>query len=230
LGGDAQQARSSPAPSTANEFSRYPPGVLLFDQLVFPWINDFVLGRAMDPVRAEVVGGARGHVLEIGAGTGLNARHYPNDAKVSAIEPSAGMRRRAEARLRDPAVRAAIRTINGRAEELPFDAGSFDAVVLTFVLCSVKDLTRTLAEVRRVLAPGGTLRLVEHVKSPDPRTASLQTRLRPLWMAVLGGCDPTREIARDLDRAGFDTSGLRAIDLPLPRLARAGVIGEAIRP
>lgn len=202
----------------------------LLDQLVFPWINDLVLGRAMDPVRAEVVGGARGRVLEIGAGSGLNARHYPDNANVSAIEPSAGMRRRAEARLRDPSVRAAIRVEDGRVEELPFDAGSFDAVVFTFVLCSVKDLTRALAEVRRVLAPGGTLRLVEHVKSPDPFIASLQTRLRPVWMTLLGGCDPTREIARDLDRAGFDTTGIRAIDLPLPRLARAGVIGEAIRP
>jgi ubiquinone/menaquinone biosynthesis C-methylase UbiE len=102
-------------------------------------------------------------------------------------------------------------------------------VVLTFVLCSVKDLGAALAEVRRVLAPGGAVRLVEHVKSPDPSTAAWQARLRPIWMTLLGGCDPTRDIARDLERAGFDTSGLRPVDLPLPRLARAGVIGEAVR-
>jgi SAM-dependent methyltransferase len=194
----------------------YPMGVQLLDQLVFPWINDFVLGRVMEPVRAEVVGGAHGHILEIGAGSGLNARHYADDARVYAVEPSAGMRRRADERLRDPRVRAAIRVEDGRAEELPFDAGRFDAVVLTFVLCSVKDLGRALAEVRRVLAPGGALRLVEHVKSPEPTTAFLQTTLRPVWMTLLG--------------AGFDTSGVRSIELPLPRLARAGVIGEAIRP
>lgn len=201
----------------------------LLDQLLFPRINDFVLGASMDPVRAEVVGGVTGSILEIGAGTGLNARHYPAGARVFAIEPSEGMRRRAEERLRDPSIRAAIRVEDGRVEALPFDAGSFDAVVLTFVLCSVKDLRGALTEIRRVLRPGGVLRLVEHVKSPDRSTAAWQMRLRPVWMTLLGGCDPTHEIALDLERAGFDASGLRRVDLPLPRLARAGVIGAALR-
>jgi ubiquinone/menaquinone biosynthesis C-methylase UbiE len=202
----------------------------LLDQLLFPLINDLVLGPRMDPVRAEVVADVRGHILEIGAGTGLNARHYPAGAKVFAIEPSPGMRKRADARLRDPQIRAAIRVEDGRAESLPFDAATFDAVVITFVLCSVKDLNAAIAEIRRVLRPGGALHLVEHIKSPDPSIAAWQTRLRPIWMTLLGGCDPTREIARDLDRAGFDITPLRPLDLPLPRLARAGLIGSAIRP
>lgn len=202
----------------------------LLDQYVFPRINDFVLGSAVDPIRAEVASGARGAILEIGAGSGLNARHYPAGVRVSGVEPSEGMRARARVRVQSPAVRAAVRIEDGRAEALPFDAGSFDTVVFTFVLCSVKDVADVLAEARRVLRPGGALRLAEHVKSPDRSIAAWQTRLRPVWMTLLGGCDPTREIKLDLERAGFDPSGVRNVDLPLPRLARAGVIGEAIRP
>ncbi|HLM73627.1 MAG TPA: class I SAM-dependent methyltransferase, partial [Polyangiaceae bacterium] len=155
-----------------------------FDQNVFPRINDFALGSEVDSLRAAVAGGARGRILEIGAGTGLNARHYPVGAEVVAIEPSEGMRRRAHERLKSPNIRASIDLRDGRVEALPFDAASFDAVVITFVLCSVKNIGIALGEVRRVLRPGGELRLVEHVKSPDPGVARWQRRVRPVWMML----------------------------------------------
>lgn len=199
------------------------------DQHVFPLVNDAILGASMDRIRAEVASGAHGSVLEIGAGTGLNARHYPADARVRGIEPSAGMRGRAADRLHAPSVRASVQIEDGRAEALPFDAGSFDCVLFTFVLCSVKDVSSVLREARRVLRPGGALRLVEHVKSPNASIAAWQSRLRPLWMTLLGGCDPTREVRLDLERSGFDVAGVRSVELPLPRLASAGILGEAIR-
>lgn len=209
--------------------SSYRRLVSFLDRNVFPRINDFALGPEVDPFRAAVAGGARGRILEIGAGTGLNARHYPEGAEVIAVEPSEGMRRRARDRLRSPHIRASIDIIDGRVEALPFDAGSFDAVVLTFVLCSVKDIGVSLREIRRVLRPGGELRLVEHVVSPDPGLARWQRRLRPLWMTLLGGCDPCRDIEADLKRAEFTTEGIESVKLPLPKLARAGLIGSAIR-
>jgi SAM-dependent methyltransferase len=200
-----------------------------FDQNVFPRINDFALGSEVDSIRAEVAGGARGRILEIGAGTGLNARHYPAGSEVVAVEPSEGMRRRARDRLHKEDVRGSIELLDGRVEALPFDAASFDVVVLTFVLCSVGDLEVALGQIRRVLRPGGELRLVEHIKSPDPGIARWQRRVRPVWMMLLGGCDPCRDVESGLKRADFDTKGLRGIKLPLPKLARAGLIGAAIR-
>ncbi len=202
----------------------------LLDRHFFPHINDFILGRpAVSNLRERVVGGARGRILEIGAGTGLNARFYSEDADVIAIEPSEGMRARAERRALKENVRARLSFQDARAERLPFDSESFDAVVITFVLCSVKNLEASLLEARRVLKRGGELRLVEHVKSPEPRTARLQSQLRPIWMTVFGGCDPVRDIRDALMRLDFDVSAVNTIDLPLPRLASAGVIGSAIR-
>lgn len=202
----------------------------LLDRHFFPHINDFILGRAVvSNLRERVVGGARGRILEIGAGTGLNARFYSEDADVIAIEPSEGMRLRAERRARKENVRARLSFQDARAERLPFDSESFDAVVITFVLCSVKNLEASLLEARRVLKRGGELRLVEHVRSPEPRMARLQSQLRPIWMTVFGGCDPVRDIREALMKLDFDVSAVNTIDLPLPRLAAAGVIGNAIR-
>jgi SAM-dependent methyltransferase len=202
----------------------------LLDRYVFPHINDFVLGKSVVDLRRRVAGAAEGHVLEIGAGTGLNFDSYRDGVSVVAIEPAEGMRLRAGARARGAGVRAQITVVDGNAQALPFDAAAFDAVVATFVLCSVRALDGALAEAHRVLRPGGRLHLVEHVKNPDPRIARWQDRGRPVWQTLLGGCDPTRDIAAALDHAGFDTGGLQRLDLPLPWLAKAGIIGSFERP
>jgi ubiquinone/menaquinone biosynthesis C-methylase UbiE len=204
--------------------------VKLLDDIVFPWVNDLALGPAVDSLRARVAGEARGRVLEIGAGTGLNFRHYPRDAEVTAVEPAEAMFARAARRAQAGEVRAPIALQRGRASALDFDGASFDAVVVTFVLCSVKNLDAALREVRRVLRPGGTLHLIEHVVSPDRNVARFQRRVRPVWGVLLGGCDPTRDIAATIERAGFDTEGLRSVELPLPFVIRAGILGSAVRP
>lgn len=194
---------------------------------IFPWINDFALGKSMDPFRARVASGARGRVLELAAGSGLNFRHYPPSVEVTAIEPAAGMRVRAgERRARAAAI---IAVLDGRAESLPFDAGSFDTVLVTFALCSVKDLGGTLREARRVLREGGELRLVEHVKSPNPRVERLQRGLEPVWKWAFGGCSLLRDVSGELAAVGFEVGALEPIELPLPLPARAGLIGAAIK-
>lgn len=201
----------------------------ILDDVVFPWINDIALGRAVEGLRASVAGPAEGRVLEIGAGTGKNFRHYHDGVDVVAIEPGPGMRKRAMRTLRTEPLNANIRVADAKAERLPFEDASFDTIVASFVFCSVRDLSASLEEARRVLRPGGTLRLVEHVASPDPAMLRWQTRLRPLWMRVLGGCDPTRDIRGALATAGFSVEKLEPIDLPLPKLARAGVLGVAVK-
>lgn len=192
-----------------------------------PWINDWALGRRVAALRAEVVHGARGRVLEIGAGTGLNFQHYRAGAEVTAVEPAARMRRRAEERARH--VVADVTLLEGQAGELPFDAGSFDTVLVTFTLCSIRDLGAALVEVKRVLRKGGSLRLLEHVKSPDPRVAWLQRTIDPAWQVALGGCTLLRDPAALLERAGFEEVKLHPVQLPLPLPARDGVIGTATR-
>lgn len=202
----------------------------LLDSIVFPWVNDLALGAAVDPLRARVAGETHGRVLEIGAGTGLNFRHYPRDADVTAVEPAEAMFARAARRAKAGDVRAPIELRRGHAGALDLDSESFDAVVVTFVLCSVKDLDAALRDVRRVLRPGGALHLVEHVASPDASIARFQRGVRPVWKLMLGGCDPTRDIAAAIERAGFDTGGLRPVELPLPFVVRAGILGSAVRP
>jgi SAM-dependent methyltransferase len=202
----------------------------LFGDTIFPRINDYALGPAVDPFRAEVAGQAEGRVLEIGAGTGLNFRHYPAGVDVIAVEPAPGMLRKAVERAQEPDVRARITVQQGRARALPFADESFDTVAATFVLCSVGDLEASVREIRRVLRRGGSLRLVEHVRSPDASLAAWQRRIRPLWRVLLAGCDPFRDVLGALDRAELDTSLLRRTALPLPGIVRAGLVGASVRP
>jgi SAM-dependent methyltransferase len=216
------------APLDAPAGGGYEPGVSLLEDRIFPWINDVTLGRRFDPIRARVAGAATGAVLEIGAGTGLNFPHYRPGVAVSAIEPAPGMRRWAARRGR---VTSDVTLLEGRAKALPFDAGSFDTVVITFTLCSIKDegVAAALAEVHRVLRPGGVVRLAEHVRSPDPARERTQRRVNPVWRVAFGGCTLLRDPRRELERAGFDVAGIEDVTLPLPGVARAGQIGVARR-
>lgn len=197
------------------------------DRHVFPQLNDLLLGRPFDALRGQLLADVEGRVLEIGSGTGLNFAHYRPSAEVTAVEPS-DFREAPRARARKQKASARVTVAHGKAEALPFDAGSFDFVVSTFVLCSVRSVDASLAEAKRVLKPGGRLLLLEHVRSRDEGVARWQERLRPVWMTVFGGCDPTRQIGPALLAAGFDPDGVDPVDLPLPRLARDGVMGVAL--
>lgn len=203
--------------------------IRLIDRLAIA-THDVILSERFDPVRDEVVGGAAGRVLEIGAGTGLNFSFYRPGVEVTAIEPARALRTEAGRRAASLSTGATVRLLDARAEALPFDAGSFDAVVVTFVLCSVDEVARALGEMRRVLRPGGLIRLAEHVEAEGQRAARVQHVVQPVWEHVFGGCSLVRRTARDIERAGFDVSSLRRVALPLPRIAQDGVVGVAVRP
>jgi AhpD family alkylhydroperoxidase len=168
--------------------------------------------------RERIVAGAQGDVLEIGIGTGLNLAAYPAGATLHAIDPSepalvlAGQR---AARLG----RAIVLT-SGDAAALPYPDDSFDAVVGTFVLCSVGDVASTLQEGRRVLRSGGSLRFLEHARSDHAGIARLQSRFAPAWSRASGGCRLDHDV-----RSAVEAAGLRVID---ERSRAGGLLYEVV--
>jgi ubiquinone/menaquinone biosynthesis C-methylase UbiE len=152
--------------------------------------------------RDRALTGLTGRVIEIGAGNGLNFRHYPNTVtEVLAVEPEHRLRALAEqAATRAP---VPVRVVPGHADALPADDATFDAAVAFLVLCSVPRVAGALAEIRRVLIPGGELRFFEHVRSGQPLLGLLQDALAPVWSRAAGGCHPNRDTAGAIRAAGF---------------------------
>jgi ubiquinone/menaquinone biosynthesis C-methylase UbiE len=150
--------------------------------------------------RHALLDGLQGDVLEIGAGTGLNLEHYPEGVRLVLLEPDLHMSRKLEERVSGSGRHAEI--VAAPAEALPFADASFDAVVTTLVLCSVTDLGAALAEIRRVLRPGGRLLLIEHVRGARGR-AVLQDAIAPA-SRLLVSCSPNRRTAQAVREAGFE--------------------------
>ena len=166
----------------------------------------------MKPIRKEITGGAKGRVLELGAGTGLNFEYYDAQAtEVIATEPDPYMLERAERRA-ERAERPIV-LHQAPAERLPFGDGTFDTVVSTLVLCSVDDPVRALREVRRVLKPSGELRFYEHVRFEHAFGAFWQDVIAPIWGWFSAGCHPNRDTAAAMREAGFE---LDQIELSKP--------------
>jgi len=158
--------------------------------------------------RRQLLHSAKGNILELGAGTGANLKHYPPTiARLCLTEPDRHMR----TRLREKASRACLihHLVAAEAENLPFADQTFDAVVATLVFCSVKNVGSTLEEVFRILKPNGELLLIEHVVASGPgRTRRWQKRIEPIWKRCAGNCHLTRDTRSSLERAGFDCSGI----------------------
>lgn len=175
--------------------------------------------------RRAVVGRARGRVLEIGAGTGLNLDHYgPEVTELVLTEPEEPMAKRLRARMSKGEV------VPAGADDLPFPDDSFDSVVSTLVLCTVPDQDRAIAEIRRVLKPDGRLLFLEHVRSHDAQTAKWQDRLLPVWRFVGHGCHPNRDTAAALTKAGFSLE-MESWRLPkAPPIVRPVIEGAASPP
>lgn len=193
----------------------------------FNWASSSGSGRRyLETYRLETVGQARGVVLEIGAGSGLNFEHYAPERveRVEAIEPDAAMRRYAEPRR--AAAPVPITLIDAPAEALPFANETFDSVVATLVFCSVKDPTRSLAEIKRVLKPGGALLLYEHVRAEGALTARVQEMMTPFTARFLGGCHWNRNTAGAVVQAGFQITNLRRI----PGGLHPQIVLYAVRP
>jgi ubiquinone/menaquinone biosynthesis C-methylase UbiE len=178
--------------------------------------------------RRHLLAQAEGVVVEIGAGTGLNFPHYPSGVEVVATEPDPHMLRGARRAARRSRARLSLR--QAPAESLPLPGGSADTAVSTLVLCSVPDQAAVLAEVARVLKPGGRLLLLEHVRSDDPALAGEQDRRERTQVRFAGGCHPNRDTLAAVAAAGFETGAVAPVSLPGMRLTRSGIAGAARKP
>jgi SAM-dependent methyltransferase len=173
---------------------------------VFAAIYDPVTARwergGLAAARRELLAGARGRVLEIGAGTGRNVEHYPAGVDITYTEPDVFMAKR----LRGRAKNVVVATV----DELPFPDDSFDTVVSTLVLCTVPSVTSALAQIRRVLVPDGRLLFLEHVRAERGTPLERwQNRLHRPWRAFAGGCNCNRDLLDALDAAGFELADVR---------------------
>jgi len=175
-----------------------PPGgsAALYDALMWPF-ERLVIGEW----RRRLGAAASGGVLEIGAGTGGQFPWYGAGVRVVALEPDGEMARRARRRAAHAA--ADVQVVEGAAEALPFTAGSFQTVVSTFSLCTVRDPAAALAEARRVLVPGGRLLALEHVHLAWQPGRRLQSWAAPAWAAAAGGCRLDRDTGGLVHEAGF---------------------------
>ncbi len=155
--------------------------------------------------RAELLGDVEGDVLEIGAGTGNNLAHYgPGVTRLVVTDPEQAMLDRLVPRLARVHRGVDVSVKRAGADALPFPDASFDVVVATLVLCSVPDQAEALAEVRRVLRPGGRLVFLEHVAAEGrPSRLAWQHRVEPVWRRVFAGCHLTRHTAENIAAAGF---------------------------
>ncbi|MDT9687644.1 class I SAM-dependent methyltransferase [Streptomyces sp. P9(2023)] len=183
-------------------------------------------------LRAELLSGVSGRVIEIGAGNGLNFAYYPGAvSEVVAIEPERHLRQLAA----DAALRAEVPVdvVPGAAEALPVKSEAFDAAVASLVLCTVRDLPRALAEMHRVLRPGAELRFFEHGLAPSPGMARTQRALdRTVWPLLFGGCHTARDPLAAIEAAGFEPVTFRRLTVPEngPRLPSSYcVLGTARR-
>lgn len=170
---------------------------------VLPRFQDKVMDRkSAREVRARVCAGLHGEVVEVGFGTGLNAPYYPDEvSRVLAIEPSTVCMRLAKPRIANSSVAVELAGLTGERLDLPSD--TFDAVLSTWTLCTIPDLASALAELKRVLKPGGEFSFVEHGRSPDSKVAHWQDRFEPVNKRLAGGCHLTRHISNEIERAGF---------------------------
>ena len=187
-------------------------------------------GRGVAEHRRETLAHLRGRVLELGAGNGLNFPHYPTSvAAVVAVEPEAYLRGRAHEAAHGAPVPVAV--VDAVADRLPFPDEGFDAAVASLVLCSVPDQADALAELRRVLRPGGELRFYEHVRPNNPRTAAIWQRADDwnLYPRIAGGCHAARDTEGAIRAAGFEIERCRRFNFKGGPVTAPHIIGLARR-
>jgi ubiquinone/menaquinone biosynthesis C-methylase UbiE len=180
----------------------------IYQRLIVPYLVHLSMRQPrLEPYRRRVVPAATGRVLEIGVGSGINFRFYPDDTtSIVGIEPSAKLLSMAQSATANAGV--PVELIEGSAEAIPIDDRSVDTVVSTWTLCSIPDVQRALHEIRRVLRPDGRLLFVEHGQAPEPSVSRWQHRLTPLWKRLAGGCHLDRPMDTLIRGAGFEIDRL----------------------
>jgi SAM-dependent methyltransferase len=209
----------SPALAASAPWARV--SALIYDRFLY-------LGEAagMRAARKALVDQATGRVVEIGAGTGLNVPHYqPTARELVLVEPEPAMRRRLERRVRRSDRQAII--VDASAEQLPFADRSVDTVVSTLVLCTVEQPEQALAEIARVLRPGGRLLFIEHVRAESPALAWWQDRLLGPWRRFACGCRCNRATVELMRACGFEVKASKGAWRAMPPIVRPLMSGQA---
>jgi len=201
----------------------------LYDKYLLPKLIDTACGqKPMRRLRSRYVPRARGDVLEIGIGSGLNLAHYgPGVTSLTALDPAAELTAKARQRAAAAPVPVEILQISG--EEIPAEDARFDSIVCTWTLCSIPNVYAALREMHRVLKPGGEFLFIEHGAAPDAAVRRWQRRLEPLWKPIGGGCHLTRDTRELIQDAGFRIDELDTGYEPGPRWAAFMTHGVALR-
>ena len=198
-----------------------------FEEFIAPRITNFVCShKAFTGQRKKVVPLARGRVLEIGIGTGLNLGFYDPDKvdRVWGLDRSAAMWKMADT----TGVKFDVEFLQASAERIPLDDGSADTILVTYTLCSVSNIIEALKDMRRVLKPGGELVFCEHGAAPDENVRKWQERLNPLWSKIAGGCNLNRSIPTLLEEGGFRIRAMDTMFLPTWKPAAFNYWGTAV--
>jgi len=177
--------------------------------------------------RVKIIPFAKGDVLEIGIGSGLNLPHYdPSHVNsVTGVDPDEHIWARSKARR--SAVAFPVHRIGLSGEDIPMESDSADTVVVTYSLCTIPDPVRALKEMRRILKPGGDILFCEHGRAPDRKIAVWQTRIDPIWSKIAGGCQSGRDIPALLNQAGLDMIDLNQAYIPGPKILSYNYWGRA---
>lgn len=200
-----------------------------YSERILPHLIDFACSASPNQKqRQKVVPDAAGDILEVGFGSGLNVPFYdPSKVrKIWALEPSAGMRRKAQAALDDTAMD--IEFIDLPGEQIPLDDNSVDTVLVTYTLCTIPDAEAALQGMRRVLKPSGRLLFIEHGKAPDEDVLRWQNRLNPVWSRIAGGCQMNRDIPALINAGGFDIKLDERMYIPGARVLCYNFWGSAV--
>ena len=204
----------------------------LFANVLYPRFRKAAQEHGEDRYRERLLDGLTGRVLELGCGDGAHFRLYPETvSELVAVEPEENLLKRASDAAAD--ARCPVRIVPGFAEALPADDGEFDAAVAALVLCSVDDQQAALAELMRVIRPGGELRFFEHVRSDAAMHAAAQLTVQPVWSRLGGGCHPARNTEQAIRDAGFEIERCERFEFApgfLQKLAGPHILGTARRP
>ena len=192
-----------------------------YDDNVLPHVINLACGsKPILRQREKIVPQAEGRILEIGMGSGINIPYYDTNKveKVWGLEPSTGMRKKAQKRV--DAAPFDLEWLDLPGEEIPLDNNSVDTIILTYTLCTIPDWRTAVEQMRRVLKPGGKLLFSEHGKAPDAAVQAWQNRVNPMWMKLAGGCHLNRDIPELLKKGGFDIKELDTLYVPkAPKIA-----------
>lgn len=198
----------------------------IYEKYLLPkMLNAAMKQPAFRELRQKLVPLARGRVLEIGIGSGLNLPYYDRSVHVTGLDPSLELQAYARDVAREAGVDVDFIGLSG--EDIPADDNAFDSVVMTWTLCTIPDPASALEEIRRVLKPGGKIIFAEHGEAPDANIARWQQRVNPVWKVIGGGCNLNRRIESLYQNGGFRFDDIERGYLPGPRIATYNYRGIA---